>query len=104
MLSTHQIMIGLKSKSLRLLDLKILNFLFYLQELRAALRVGGYILTAAISASIDTLAVGYDLPRVSENLDLVHMMAYDYHGGWEAFTAPNAPLYPPSDKLTLVSY
>ncbi|XP_014275730.1 probable chitinase 2 [Halyomorpha halys] len=77
------------------------NFIILIKELRSALTVGGYILTAAISASIDTLASGYDLPRVSDNLDLVHMMAYDYHGSWEKFTAPNAPLFPPSDKLTL---
>jgi len=28
----------------------------------------------------------YDVPAISQVLDLLHIMDYDYHGGWEEFT------------------
>ena len=39
--------------------------------------------------------LAYDIPAISQSLDLIHLMAYDLHGGWETqighhsqFTAP----------------
>ncbi|XP_014258890.1 probable chitinase 2 [Cimex lectularius] len=77
------------------------NFVLLIKELGQSLRQQGYILTAAVSAAIDTLSTGYDLPEVHKHLDLVHLMCYDYHGSWEKKTGPNAPLTPDTDLLTV---
>ncbi|KAK9504293.1 hypothetical protein O3M35_010659 [Rhynocoris fuscipes] len=77
------------------------NFIALIKDMKAALTAEGYILTAAISASLDILKAGYDLPQVYRHLDLVHLMCYDYHGLWETKTGANAPLGPPTDPLTI---
>ena len=33
------------------------------------------------------------------HLDLINVMAYDYHGGWEDKTGHNAPMYPRPDEV-----
>jgi len=51
------------------------------------------LLTAAVSAGDGTIELAYEVKEICEILDLVHLMAYDFHGGsWEEFTAHNAPL------------
>lgn len=35
---------------------------------------------------------------VNRYLDLINVMCYDYHGGWETKTGHNAPLYPRPDE------
>ncbi|CAL4178298.1 unnamed protein product, partial [Meganyctiphanes norvegica] len=37
--------------------------------------------------------IGYDVPSISKHVDLIHVMAYDYHGAWAPTTHHNAPLY-----------
>ena len=32
--------------------------------------------------------------HVSRELDFINLMAYDFHGGWDAGAGHNAPLYP----------
>lgn len=68
------------------------NFSLLIKELKAELGREGYILTAALSAGIETLESGYILPDVYQYLDFIHLMCYDYHGNWEAVTGANAPL------------
>ncbi|KAK7016749.1 Cht9p, partial [Halocaridina rubra] len=70
-----------------------MNFVTLLSELRVALDQEGMLLTAAVSAGIGTIEYAYDIPRVSEHLDYINIMAYDMHGAWETFTHHNAPLY-----------
>ncbi|XP_073972553.1 chitinase 2 isoform X1 [Rhodnius prolixus] len=77
------------------------NFVALIKDLKSSLTAEGYILTAALSASLDTLKAGYDLLQVYRNLDLIHLMCYDYHGLWETQTGANAPLGPPTDPLTV---
>ncbi|CAL8099108.1 unnamed protein product [Orchesella dallaii] len=68
------------------------NFILLLRELRAALDPHGYLLTAAVSAGVKTIETAYDIPAVSELLDFINVMAYDFHGAWEDFTGHHSPL------------
>jgi len=75
------------------------NFISLLRELKDAFRPKNYLLTAAVSAGKHTMDPGYDVPKMSEYLDIINVMAYDYHGGWETFTGHNAPLYARPDEV-----
>lgn len=70
------------------------NFVQTLKELKEAFEPYGFLLTAAVSAGKHTIDLAYDIPAVSRYLDIINLMAYDYHGTWERFTGHNAPLYP----------
>lgn len=69
------------------------NFIKLLRQLHEAFRPRGYLLTAAVSAGKWFIDPAYDIPQVSKYLDLINLMAYDYHGGWETKTGHNAPLF-----------
>lgn len=78
------------------------NFVTLLTEMRAAFAPKGYLLTAAVSAGQGTIDKAYDVPRISELLDLINVMSYDYHGAWANYTHHNAPLHKhPGDDLGL---
>jgi len=68
------------------------NFALLVQELRAEFDKNGLLLTAAIGAGTPIIDAAYDIPKLSQNLDYIHVMNFDYHGTWEAFTGINAPL------------
>ena len=36
---------------------------------------------------------GYDVPVLSEKLDWISVMVYDYHGQWDEVTGHVAPMY-----------
>lgn len=76
------------------------NFVRLLRELKDAFQPHGYLLTAAVSAGKWFIDPAYDIGQVSKYLDLINLMAYDYHGGWETKTGHNAPLFhsPQHDK------
>jgi chitinase len=65
-----------------------------LQALRQEFDKEGFALTAAVSAGIPVIAAAYDIPLISQYLDHIHVMTYDFHGSWEMFTGINSPLYP----------
>lgn len=69
------------------------NFVRLLQELKEAFKPKQYLLTAAVSAGKWFIDPAYDIGQVSRYLDLINLMAYDYHGGWETKTGMNAPLF-----------
>jgi len=56
-------------------------------------------LTAAIGAAPATIDAAYDIERMYQYLDLVHVMCYDYHGKWDKKTGHNAPLRPRPDEV-----
>ncbi len=62
--------------------------------MKAAFGPHGYLLTAAVSAGKPTIDKAYDIPELSNFLDFINVMAYDFHGAWEHVTGHNAPLYP----------
>ncbi|CAG2111636.1 unnamed protein product [Medioppia subpectinata] len=51
------------------------------------------LLTAAVSAGVDTVKGGYDVPAVGAYVDFLNVMSYDFHGKWEPKTGHNAPLF-----------
>ncbi|KAJ8681992.1 hypothetical protein QAD02_017784 [Eretmocerus hayati] len=69
------------------------NFVLLLRELRLRFSKAGLLLTAAVGASKHLASLSYRIKDVMENLDFVSLMAYDFHGPWEAKTGLNAPLY-----------
>lgn len=52
------------------------------------------ILSAAVPASFEAIAVGYDVPVINKYLDFMNVMTYDFHGDWEQVVGHNSPLYP----------
>ncbi|XP_054159586.1 acidic mammalian chitinase-like [Oppia nitens] len=85
------------------------NLVELLRELKAAFTPKGYLLTSAVSAGKLFIDPAYDIPMVSQYLDLINVMCYDYHGGWEDKTGHNAPLYgrpdePAGDQILNVNY
>lgn len=81
------------------------NFVELLKELSQEFKPYGLLLTAAVAAGKHFMDKAYDVPQVSRYLDLIHVMAYDFHGGWEKKTGHHAPLYSrpeePADEYIL---
>ncbi|XP_077556585.1 chitinase-3-like protein 1 isoform X1 [Haemaphysalis longicornis] len=69
------------------------NFVTLLRELSQEFKPYGLLLTAAVSAGKHFLDPAYDVPQVSKYLDLINVMAYDFHGGWETRAGHHAPMY-----------
>ncbi|KAK9883780.1 hypothetical protein WA026_001972 [Henosepilachna vigintioctopunctata] len=77
------------------------SYLNLLKELRVAFegeaKTSGQprlLLTAAVPASFEAIAAGYDVPEISKYLDFINVMTYDFHGQWERTVGHNSPLFP----------
>ena len=74
------------------------NYTRLLREVRTALDRQGeldhthYLLTVAGGPN-PSFAANTQLDQMMEYVDFINVMAYDYHGSWEASTGHNAPLY-----------
>ncbi|XP_042319704.1 chitotriosidase-1-like [Sceloporus undulatus] len=55
------------------------------------------LLTAAVAAGKQTTDSGYEVDKISQSLDFINLMTYDFHGSWERFTGHVSPLYPDTD-------
>jgi chitinase len=80
------------------------NFAKLLQEMRAEFTPRGWLMTAAVSAGKDAIDSAYDVPVMSQTLDFINVMAYDYHGGWEKVTGLNAPLTARPDETGVAAF
>ncbi|XP_058860598.1 acidic mammalian chitinase-like isoform X1 [Acipenser ruthenus] len=61
--------------------------------------------TAAVSAAKGTIDSGYQVAQVSQYLDYLHVMTYDFHGTWERQTGENSPLYKgPADQGAMTDF
>ncbi|CAL1277038.1 unnamed protein product [Larinioides sclopetarius] len=85
------------------------NFVTLLKELKEAFTTHGLLLTAAVSAGKNTIDTAYDIPGISEYLDFINVMTYDFHGSWESSIGHNSPLYGRSgesegEKMLTVDY
>lgn len=71
------------------------DFSQLLRDLRNAFdaSVPRLLLTAAVSPNPDTIKAGYDAKAITDTLDILNLMAYDFHGAWEMTTGHNSPLY-----------
>ncbi|XP_053560672.1 acidic mammalian chitinase-like [Bombina bombina] len=57
------------------------------------------LISAAVSAGKSTIQSGYQIPQLSNYLDLINVMTYDLRGSWEGFTGEDSPLYAgPADQ------
>lgn len=52
------------------------------------------LLTAAVAAGKQTAESAYEISKISQGLDFINLMTYDFHGSWERVTGLNSPLYP----------
>jgi chitinase len=72
------------------------NFTALLTELRAAFNAeakasGKDTLLLTIAAPAGVALRGLDLTKISQPLDWINLMSYDYYGGWDPHTNHNAP-------------
>jgi len=77
------------------------NFNLLLQAIRDTLDALGnatgkyYYLTAALPADPDKID-NIDVATISDILDMLNIMTYDFHGAWDPITNHNSPLYAPA--------
>ncbi|KAJ1137960.1 hypothetical protein NDU88_004353 [Pleurodeles waltl] len=76
------------------------RFTLLVQEMMAAFQfesakkeIPRLMITAAVSAKKATIEAGYEISELSQSLDLISVMTYNFHGGWENMTAHHSPLY-----------
>jgi len=75
-------------------------FTAWVKELSDAFKPRGLLLSAAVSPSKTIMDVGYDVPAISQYLDWINVMTYDYHGQWDKKTGHVAPHYAhPDDEF-----
>ncbi|XP_078497432.1 acidic mammalian chitinase-like [Lissotriton helveticus] len=67
---------------------------FQFEAAKSGLRL--LMVTAAVSAQKATIEAGYEMAELSQSLDFISVMTYDFHGGWKNMTAHHSPLYPGS--------
>ncbi|WP_041619029.1 glycoside hydrolase family 18 protein [Paenibacillus mucilaginosus] len=82
------------------------NYTLLLQTIRAELDKAGtadgrkYLLTIASGAG-PAFVANTELGKISQTLDWINIMTYDFHGGWDPKAGQNAPLYfDPADPST----
>ncbi|XP_067913695.1 chitinase-3-like protein 1 [Heterodontus francisci] len=51
------------------------------------------LLTAAVAAGKETIDAAYEIAEISQYLDFISVMSYDFHGSWDNVTGHNSPLY-----------
>ncbi|KAF7265572.1 hypothetical protein GWI33_021026 [Rhynchophorus ferrugineus] len=69
------------------------NFVLMLRELKAAFEPHGYILSAAVNGAKRNIDVSYDVPSLSEILDHINVMSYDFHGEFDDYVGHHTLLY-----------
>ncbi|XP_051003382.1 chitinase-3-like protein 1 [Acomys russatus] len=67
------------------------------------------LLSAAVSAGKVALDSGYDIAQISQHLDFINLMTYDFHGTWNQATGHHSPLFrgqadSSSDRFNNVDY
>ncbi|XP_059098205.1 chitinase-3-like protein 1 isoform X2 [Tigriopus californicus] len=76
------------------------HFLSLHQTLRAGLE-DQYLLGTVVSSKPTFFTASYyHLPEVSQVVDFLNIITYDYHGHWDNQTGHNAPLFAPEGSLS----
>ena len=64
------------------------------QELSAAYKPNGLLVTAAVKAAVAATTISYEVKKISEALDFVNLMTYDMYGAWKDTTGHNSNTNP----------
>ncbi|XP_051890536.1 acidic mammalian chitinase-like [Pristis pectinata] len=57
------------------------------------------LLSVVVASAIRNIQAGYEIEKISEHVDFIGVMTYEFHGPWDLKTGPNSPLYrSPHDK------
>ncbi|XP_015794801.1 chitinase-3-like protein 1 [Tetranychus urticae] len=85
------------------------SYVALLRDLVEVLKPKNYLITASVSANKLVIDSGYDVPKMAEYLDLINVLAFDFHGGWEGKTGHHSPLFGKSadqglDSILNVNY
>lgn len=68
------------------------NHVYLLEELKSVFAPAGLMVTAAVGAPPSRVDESYpDTARMCAALDMVHLMTYDFHGGWEDVIGHHSP-------------
>ncbi|XP_018028104.2 uncharacterized protein LOC108683310 [Hyalella azteca] len=74
------------------------NFALLVQELSEAFAPLGYYLGVTVSGRSSFLRQGYDLSAIVKAADVVHILAYNFHGNWEGRAGHTSPLFPSDEE------
>ncbi|XP_028139648.2 chitotriosidase-1 isoform X1 [Diabrotica virgifera virgifera] len=66
------------------------NFIHLLKEFKKALETKNYLLSVAVYPYPDA---GYIVPKITENVDMINIMCYNFYGPWSIYTGHNAALF-----------
>lgn len=69
-------------------------------ELSSALKPRGWLLSASVSSKQKIIDLAYDIPQLSDHLDWITLMTFDYHSSIDGQTGYNSPIYS-NDKLNI---
>ena len=50
------------------------------------------LVTAAVAAGFSTIETAYEVDKIGNYLDYIHLMAYDLHGSFDGMTGHQAPM------------
>ncbi|XP_050500347.1 chitinase-3-like protein 1 [Diabrotica virgifera virgifera] len=79
------------------------NFITLLKETKAVFEANGLLVSVAVAAGSASVALSYDVARISQYVDMINVMTYDLHGSWDGVLGHNAPLYASSVDTTAAS-
>ena len=69
------------------------GFTELIKALRQQLSKRGLGLAVSVSGFSSIIDQGYDFPAILNDLDMINVMTYDYHGFWDGKTGHHSPLY-----------
>lgn len=70
------------------------SFVLMLQDLKYAFVSLGYVLSVAVAADKLRADIAYDIPQISQVVDLINLMTYDFHGAWDKTVGHHAQMFP----------
>ncbi|KAF0295370.1 Chitotriosidase-1 [Amphibalanus amphitrite] len=70
------------------------HFAKLVAELKRAFRPYDMWLSTATPATRERIDEGFDVPAIASEIDMIHVMAYDFHGSWESTADHHSPLLP----------
>lgn len=76
------------------------GFVPLIEELSAALKPRGWLLSATASANQKIIDLAYDIPKWAAHLDWISLITFDYHSSTDDRTGHNSPIYS-NDNLNI---